>query len=326
MDVVPIRFGMVNYPDVVEKDPWLFWQLKANATAPLDQGKMTGFIANGDHMRNPEVPVARGPNDFRVLSLGDSITFGWGVRYEEAYPTLLAGLLREALPGREVHVLNAACSGYSIHQGFAMLRRRGLKYRPDVVTIWFGWNDSVVWDGITDAAHARVFAREHLLGFSATYRVLSYTLRRRSHERVDEERQETRAPLQRMPVPDYQARLREMVELARANEISPGRGARVVLIQGCYDDQIRSARTRKGRFKPDEHQKAMAEVAEQMDVPMLSVCDALYQARVGKKVFLDRGHLDPKGLRIVAEALFALLVEHDMLPDPPGALGLLDED
>jgi hypothetical protein len=67
---------MVNFPDIVEKDPWLFWQLKANSTAPLDRGKMTGFIANSDHMRNPEVPVERGPNDFRVLFLGDSITFG----------------------------------------------------------------------------------------------------------------------------------------------------------------------------------------------------------------------------------------------------------
>ena len=67
---VPILFDMVNWPDIVEKDPWLFWQLKANATAPLDQGKMTGFIANGDHMRNPEVPVERGPNDFRVLCPG----------------------------------------------------------------------------------------------------------------------------------------------------------------------------------------------------------------------------------------------------------------
>jgi lysophospholipase L1-like esterase len=313
---VPIRFGMVNFPDIVEKDPWLFWQLKANATAPLDRGRMTGFISNGDRMRNPEVPVERGPNDFRLLALGDSVTFGWGVRYEEAYPTLLADLLREALPGWEIHVMNASCSGYSTHQGLEMLRRRGLKYRPDVVTIWLGWNDSVVWDGMTDAEHARLFAREHLLNFSATYRLLSYTLRRRAHDSIDEERQETKAPLQRMPSAIYKARLEEMVELARANEIIPGRGARVVLIQGCYDDQIRSARKRKGRFKSDEHQKAMAEVAEQMDVPMLSVCDALHQAGVGRQVFLDKGHLDPRGLRIVADALFALLAEHDLLPDP----------
>ncbi len=318
---VPIRFGMVNFPDIVEQDPWLFWQLKANTTAPLDQGKMTGFISNGDRMRNPEVPVERGSSDFRVLSLGDSNTFGWGVRYDEAYPTLLAELLREARPGRKIHVMNAACSGYSAHQGLEMLKRRGLKYRPDVVTIWFGWNDSAVWDGMTDAEHAGLFVREHLLDFSATYRVLSYTLRRRAHDSVDEERQETRAPLQRMPVADYKARLREMVELARANQISPGRGARVVLIQGCFRDQIRSARRREGRFKPGEYQKAMAGVAEQMDVPMLSLCDALYQAGVRPKDFLDQGHLNPRGLRIVADALFALLVEHDMLPEPADAPG-----
>jgi lysophospholipase L1-like esterase len=313
---VPIQFGMVNWPDIVEKDPWLFWQLKADATAPLDQGKMTGFIANGDHMRNPEVSVERGPNDFRVLCLGDSITFGWGVRYEEAYPTLLAELLRKARPGREIHVLNAACSGYSAHQGFEMLRRRGLEYGPDVVTIWFGWNDSDVWDGMTDTEHARLFIREHLLTSSATYRVLSYALRRDAHERIEEERKETDAGLPRMPPADYQARLREMVELARANEISPGRGARVVLIQGCYRDQIGSAHKRGGRFEANEHQKAMAEVAEQLDVPMLPVCDVLYRAGVRKKNFLDWGHLDPKGLRAVADALFALLAEHDMLPEP----------
>jgi lysophospholipase L1-like esterase len=316
---VAVVFDMDNYPDIVETDPWLFWQLKANTTAPLDQGKMTGFIANGDHMRNPEVPLERGPKDFRVLCLGDSITFGWGVRYEEAYPTLLAELLREALPGREVFVLNAACSGYSAHQGTEMLRRRGLKYRPDVVTIWFGWNDSAVWDGMTDSEHARLFAREHLLSRSATYRALSHALRRSWHREVRRERKRAEARLPRMPAADYQARLREMVELARAGESSPGRGAQVVLIQGCYQPQIRSARQHRGRFELDDYQKTMAEVAEEMDVPMLSVCDALNRAGVRKKDFLDWGHLDPAGLRVVAESLFSLLAEHDMLPDAVAA-------
>jgi lysophospholipase L1-like esterase len=318
---VAIQFDMANYSDIVEKDPWLFWQLKANSTAPLDHGKMTGFIANGDRMRNPEVPVERGPNDFRVLCLGDSITFGWGVRYEEAYPTLLAELLREALPGREVHVLNAACSGYSTHQGAEMLRRRGLEYRPDVVTIWFGWNDSAVWDGMTDSEHARLFAREHLLTLSATYRALSHVLRRASHRDVRRERKEAEERQPRMPPADYRARLREMIELARESESSPGRGAQVVLIQGCYQPQIASARAHGGRFELNEYQRAMAEVAEELDVPMLSVCDALHRAGARKKNFLDWGHLDPKGLRAVADALFALLGEHGMLPGPVAESG-----
>jgi lysophospholipase L1-like esterase len=125
-----------------------------------------------------------------------------------------------------------------------------------------------------------------------------------------------------MPVPDYRARLREMIELARESEISPGRGAQVVLIQGCYQPQIASARAHGGRFEPDDYQKAMADVAEELRVPMLSVCDALYRAGLRKKDFLDWGHLEPKGLRVVAESLFALLAEHEMLPEPvavPGA-------
>jgi lysophospholipase L1-like esterase len=215
-------------------------------------------------------------------------------------------------------VLNAACSGYSTHQGREILRRRGVRYRPDVVTIWFGWNDSVVWDGMTDAEHARLFAREHLLTLSATYRALSYALRRESHDEVRENRHEARERQRRMPVPDYEARLRDMVELARATEISPGSGRSpaVVFIQGCYIEQMRSARTRDGRVKLDRHQKAMARTAREVDVPMLSVCDALYEAGVGEEVFLDKGHLDPQGLRIVADELFAFLAEQGVLPDP----------
>ncbi len=314
----PVRFGMVNWPDIVEKDPWLFWQLKANTTAPLDQGKMTGFIANSDHMRNPEVPVERGPNDFRVLSLGDSNTFGWGVRYEEAYPTVLAGLLREALPGRDVHVLNGGCSGYSAYQGLEILRRRGVKYRPDIVTIWFGWNDKGSWDGMTDAEHARLFTREHRLTLSATYRVLSYTLRRASHDKVREEREETQAGQRRMPLDDYKARLRDMVELARATEIEPGtgRGAQPVLIQGCKIKNLRWALERGGDAGLNRWLKAAEEVAEERDVPMLPLCDVLYRRGLGLDVFIDDGHLKPPGLRLVAESLLALFAENDMLPEP----------
>jgi len=62
-------------------------------------------------------------------------------------------------------------------------------------------------------------------------------------------------------------------------------------------------------------------VAEQMNVPMLSVLDALYEGGVGAEVFLDNGHLDPEGLSIVADALFALLAEHEMLSESVAASG-----
>ena len=50
-----------------------------------------------------------------------------------------------------------------------MLRRRGFQNRPDVVTIWMGWNDSGFWDGMPDAEHARLLAREGLAAPVAVY-------------------------------------------------------------------------------------------------------------------------------------------------------------
>jgi lysophospholipase L1-like esterase len=217
--------------------------------------------------------------------------------------------------------MNAACSGYTAYQGHEMLRRRGLKYRPDLVMIWFGWNDKADWDGMTDAEHARLFARQHRLSFSATYRLLSHLLRRSQHEGVRQERIETETGKRRMPLEDYRARLQGMVEEARANEISPGRGARVVLIQGCKIKHLRAERERRGSSRLNPWHTATAEVAGELGVPVFSVLDALYQGGAGEEVFLDNGHLDPRGLRIVTNALFAFLAEHDLLPKPVAAPG-----
>ena len=314
MDDVPIRFGMTNWPDIVEKDPWLFWQLKADARAPRDQGKMTGFVANGDHMRNPDLPVERDAGDYRILSLGDSVTFGWGVQYEEAYPTVLGELLTAAHPGRNVQFMNGACSGYTTHQGREVLRRRALKYRPDVVTLWFGWNDSVFWDGMTDRDHARIFARDHWLSFSATYRMLTYRMRKSEHRDLRRQRKKEEDPQPRMPVSEFEEALREMVAMVRATEVEPGRFATPVLIQGVYNKQHARALGRGEPIDFDGHQQVVAKLAAELDVPLLRVHEVLRAAGHGSEVFLDHGHLDPVGLRAVAEGLVALLDAHGLDP------------
>ena len=87
-------------------------------------------------------------------------------------------------------------------------------------------------------------------------------------------------------------------------------------MMGCKVRNLREGHELGGATGLNRWLRASAEVAEDLDVPMLSVCDLLYQAGAGPEVFLDSGHLDPRGLRIVADALFALFAERGMLPDP----------
>ena len=97
----------------------------------------TSLGVNSHGMRGPETPVEKPPYTIRILCLGDSCTFG--ARSEKPYPVLLQELCRERFD-RHVEVLNGAVPGHAAHQGTAMLERY-LKFSPDIVTVYFGWND-----------------------------------------------------------------------------------------------------------------------------------------------------------------------------------------
>jgi len=75
-----------------------------------------------------------------VAFLGDSLTSGWRLREEEAYPALVAEAL--AARGRRIRVLNAGRSGDTVAQGLARLPRV-LQRRPDVLVVALGVNDAL---------------------------------------------------------------------------------------------------------------------------------------------------------------------------------------
>jgi lysophospholipase L1-like esterase len=86
-------------------------------------------------LRDRDYPYQKPPGVRRVLLLGDSFVFGWGVEAEES----IAKQLERRLAG--VEVLNGGCSGWSTAQEGAFLRDEGIRYDPDVVLLFFCEND-----------------------------------------------------------------------------------------------------------------------------------------------------------------------------------------
>lgn len=83
-------------------------------------------------------PAAAG--DRVILAFGDSLTAGFGVRPEDAYPALLAARLRAE--GYAYQVVNAGVSGDTTAAG---LRRVdwALRVRPEIVILELGANDAL---------------------------------------------------------------------------------------------------------------------------------------------------------------------------------------
>lgn len=72
----------------------------------------------------------------RVLVLGESCAFGYGIPYADTFSNRLEEILRAH--GRSVEVLDTGVVGYTVRQGLERYRAMGRLYRPDFVVAAFG--------------------------------------------------------------------------------------------------------------------------------------------------------------------------------------------
>jgi hypothetical protein len=140
----------------------------------------TGWFAgvpvhiNSLGLRDPrEYGLRKAPGTFRILVLGDSVTFGHGSVYEHTYPYLLEQRLRAWRRDVDWQVWNAAVPGYNTSQELAHLLQVGPRFQPDLVVVGFYENDLVDNYEITPpgllkraTAAARRFASRHLYSLS----------------------------------------------------------------------------------------------------------------------------------------------------------------
>jgi lysophospholipase L1-like esterase len=96
---------------------------------------------NPDGFRGPLVPPARTRPAVRVVGLGDSVMFGWGVSEEETYLARLVSRLETASPGVAWEVVNTAVPGYNTVMEVETLEAKGLRFDPDLVILNFVGND-----------------------------------------------------------------------------------------------------------------------------------------------------------------------------------------
>lgn len=88
-----------------------------------------------------EYSLAKPPGTFRILVLGDSVTFGHGALSDTTYPYLLEQRLKRWRPDVGWQVWNLGVPGYATSQELAYLQRVAPQYQPDLVIVGFFEND-----------------------------------------------------------------------------------------------------------------------------------------------------------------------------------------
>lgn len=100
-------------------------------------------------LRGPETTLEKPPGVFRIVGIGDSFMFGWGVAQSEVYLRRVEEALNERScpPGTtkpRFETLNFAVPGYNTVMEVATLEHRALAFAPDLVLQHFVGNDLAV--------------------------------------------------------------------------------------------------------------------------------------------------------------------------------------
>lgn len=148
-------------------DPRLFWRFPPHREVEGD-GRI--YRINNLGLRDHDVAVPKPPGVYRILSLGESTTFGAGVALRDTYGKVAERLLRQRFPEKNIEIINAGIGAYTSFQCVKYLEIEGARLAPDMVWLFSGANDGL-------ASFVRNF-RNFRDGFAYTDREL-YALRHR---------------------------------------------------------------------------------------------------------------------------------------------------
>lgn len=93
--------------------------------------------------RDTEHDITKPQDTYRILFLGDSLTFGFGIEnFEATYPELIQNELNKKNNPKKAETIILAKRGYSTLDELKALKETGLKYDPDLIIVGYFLNDA----------------------------------------------------------------------------------------------------------------------------------------------------------------------------------------
>ena len=297
--LLPVPLNWAVEPDLTDQP---FFHRELDSDFPVS--------TNSHGLRAEELRPREGDAPLRILTLGDSTTFGWGVADDETYAAYLEQRIRQAYPGRDVQVINGGQPGYTCHQGLYLLKRTQLVPQMDILLFTYLLNDARE----TDRSDRE--REEDPEGSAAVAEIQSGVLHRvrmylwlrngihKGQRYYDENLRKSRfgfwaaknqlAGTLRVPVDDYRTNLRTFFDLCADSGVTMALGA----VPEWPDF----------RYHTLAHREEMAAIAADEGLVFSDPYprfDEAGERAAGELIFPeDTGHLTPEGNAVWADIMF----------------------
>ncbi len=259
--------------------------------------------SNSDGLRSGPSDQTKPEGTLRIMTLGCSTTFGWGVDDQETYPQQLSQII-EAEHGSAIEVVNGGQPGYTSFQGLWLWDTTLKAYNPDVVLVGYVVQDARK-AAYSDKSQAVLqgdhrFMKDNVLYNSRVYLALRSFLGG-VQVKAKERPQNGQGGTYRVPPQDYVDNLRAFVEQIQAMGSTP------VLFGFPLERAGYTA----------EHRKILKAAAAQLDIPYLDLQDQMETASREAELYFkrDRGHANAQGNAQIAQWVYDFLQTEGLLKE-----------
>lgn len=170
-------------PVPTAQDIDLVWNNKPSSTKvqpvnPQGYGRKDTWAIriNSEGFRGSEREFKDAGNDvYRVLFIGDSVTYGYSVEEADSFVRRVEAALQARYPRYRFDIVNAGVPGWSWVQGLRFLQLRGMALHPHLVVMAHGMNDQFFPAKITDNERIRALDRPSARTFERVRELVSDT-------------------------------------------------------------------------------------------------------------------------------------------------------
>ena len=224
-------------------------------------------------------------NNPRIVCFGDSVTFGWNIRYDFSYPYLLEKNLAGKYP--EIKVINCGVGGNTITDASARIKKDVLSYKPHLVIINFGLNDGMLKKqaGSTSASNAE----------SLYYKKDSSYF------------------LPQVNISDFEERYRHIINILKDNNIRI-----LVLGMSPVTDNFPAGQEADFQKKQKDiylvYNERIRKIAAENDLDFLNIWEIFNsQGMPDKYIQADGIHPNETGQKLISESIFKYITENNIL-------------
>ena len=299
---IALRFAGYGRLEIYQPDPKLYWRLAPNQDCFTKVGHQPVHI-NSHGTRGAEFAADKPAGTFRILSLGDSRTFGWGLSEAETYSARLGESLQKQFGNAsKVEVINAGVNAWSFPQMLVFYRDVAAAWQPDVVilaeaNLWTQFSEKNS-DEFVRQFMARVRLKNFLRRFAIYHYVVELKLkdfyaRNRTRFIPVDPNADPLFKEQQQSDPDavFRTAIAGLVSAARSNGVPT-----VLLFIPTLDDLSAT--------HPSRVLMAKRAVSAKLGVPLVDLSPDLVSG--GKSLYLDADpvHLNATGNGLAARRLF----------------------